>query len=107
MPITRMDIMTMAPKTNEATNYKVNENQKPSNEQFAMQAGMEKKIDHNTKQTVRKANADNPEYRYDAKEKGNNQYSGQQKKKSKQKEEETKKNNPYGFISSNHMDISI
>lgn len=105
MPITRMDMMTMAPKTNEATSYKVNQNQKPVHEQIMMTESMQKSIQHNSQQTVRKANAENTEYRYDAKEKGNNQYSGKQK--NSKKKEENKKNNKYGYIGENHIDISI
>jgi len=107
MPITRMDMMTMAPKTNEATSYKVQQNQKPVNEQLAMSQEMNKTIQHNSKQTVRKANAENPEYRYDAKEKGNNQYDGKQRKKEKKEEEEKVRRNKYGYISEHHIDISI
>lgn len=107
MPITRMDMMTMAPKTNEATSYKVQQNQKPVTEQMVMSQEMNKTIQHNSRQTVRKADAQNPEYRYDAKEKGNNQYDGKQKKKSKKDNEEKVKNNKYGHISEHHLDITI
>ena len=95
MPIARIDIMTMAPKTNEATSIKVNQNEKPVKEQVVISDHQQKNIEHNSQQTIRKANADNPAYRYDAKEKGNNAYSnnGKQKKKSNQDEKEKQKNN--------------
>lgn len=107
MPITRMDIITMAPKTNEVTGYKVNQNQKPVHEQVMLNENQQKTIQHNHQQTVRKSEAENPEYRYDAKEKGNNQYQGQQKKNLKKKKEEKEKNNKYGYIGEGHIDISI
>lgn len=106
MPITRMDLMTMAPKANEVTGYKVNQNQKPVNEQIVINENMQKTVQHNSQQTIRKSDVDNPEYRYDAKEKGNNQYQGKQKKNSKKKEEKGK-NNKYGYIDEKHIDISI
>ena len=106
MPITRMDLMTMAPKANEATGFKVNQNQKPVNEQVIINENMQKTVKHNSQQTIRKSDTDNPEYRYDAKEKGNNQYQGKQKKNSKKKEEK-EKNNKYGYIGEKHIDISI
>lgn len=107
MPISRMDMMTMAPKTNEATSYKVNQNQKPVNEQVVISENQQKTIQHNSQQTIRKSKAENSEYRYDAKEKGNNQYSGKQKKNSDKKEEEKEKNSKYGFIGEHHIDVSI
>lgn len=107
MPISRMDMMTMAPKASEATSYKVNQNQKPVHEQVIINDNTQKTIQHNSQQTIRKANAENPEYRYDAKEKGNNQYEGKQKKNSKKREEEKEKNSKYGYIGENHIDISI
>ena len=111
MPISRIDIMTMAPKSNEVTGYKVNQNQKPVHEQVMLNENQQKTIQHNHQQTVRKSETDNPEYRYDAKEKGNNQYQGKQKKNSKNKEEvekeEKEKNNKYGYIGERHIDVSI
>ena len=108
MPITSLDVITMAPKTNEATFVKVNQNQKPVNEQVVMNENMHKVIQHNNQQTVRKSDVDNPEYRYDAKEKGNNKYKQQKKKQGKKEEkEEIEKNNQYGYIGEHHIDVKI
>lgn len=109
MPIARIDIMTMAPKTNEATSFKVNQNEKPVKEQIVISDHQHKNAERNSQQTIRKANTDNPAYRYDAKEKGNNAYSnqGKQKKKSSQDEKEKEKNSRSGNIEAHHLDITI
>lgn len=107
MPISRMDMMTMVPKTNEATPYRVNQTQKPVHEQVVLSDHQQKTAEHNSQQTVRKANAENPAYRYDAKEKGNNSYSGKQKKNSRKKEEEKEKNSRNGSVGEYHIDITI
>ncbi|HWT76786.1 MAG TPA: hypothetical protein VN258_18965 [Mobilitalea sp.] len=46
--------------------------------------------EHNKPKELTKS--DNPEYRYDAKEKGNNQYTGSNNKRKEKKEEEKKDN---------------
>lgn len=95
MPITRMDVMTMAPKSNEVTGYRVNQIQKPVHEQMIMSDTMKKTTEHNSKQTIRRSDVSNPEYRYDAKEKGNQSSGGRSKEQTKQplqkKENDTKR----------------
>jgi hypothetical protein len=57
-----------------------------------------------SEQTVATTKADNPEYRYDAKEKGNNPYYAQQKKKKIKKEE---KNSNKDVTLTNHKGFDI
>lgn len=86
MPITPIEIASMAPKSQEVTSYKHQESQKPMNDQILIHDKLSHEVKHNSQQTVKMTKGDNKEYRYDAKEKGNNSYSGSNSKK-KQKEE--------------------
>ena len=92
MAISPVEMISMAPKSQEVSFMKHTETQKPMLEQQQMTAKMHNEIKHNSTQAVPTKKSFNPEYRYDAKEKGNNSYSGQgkkQKKKDSQKEKET------------------
>ena len=87
MPITPIEIAAMAPKSQEASQYKHQETQRPMNEQMLISSKFNNDIRHNNMQAVKTSESDNKEYRYDAKEKGNNSYAdSQQKKKKKDKE---------------------
>lgn len=92
MPITRIDIATMAPKTQEVTLHKQQENQKPLHDQMQIHQQFNGEIKHNSQMTVKTIKSDNKEYRYDAKEKGNSSYIGSNgsKKKKKDKQDKTK-----------------
>jgi len=92
MAISPVEMISMAPKSQEASFMKHTEVQKPMVEQQQIAAKMNNEIKHNSNQPVPTKKSMNPEYRYDAKEKGNNSYSGQgkkQKKKGSEKENET------------------
>lgn len=89
MPITPIEIATMAPKSQEVSNYKHQESQKPMNDQILIHNKLNQEALHDSQQAVKTAKGDNREYRYDAKEKGNNGYAGSNSKK-KKKEEESK-----------------
>lgn len=91
MPITPIEVATMAPKSQEASIYKHQENQKPLNEQMVINNQFNNEVKHNSQQTVKTLKGDNNEYRYDAKEKGNSSYSGSKQNKKKKKQEEVKK----------------
>jgi len=99
MPITPIEIAAIAPKSQEASHYKQHESQRPINEQAQISSKFNNEIHHNNLQTVKTNKSDNKEYRYDAKEKGNNSYAGSnQKKKQKEKEEAAKDNFRSGSI---------
>jgi len=89
MPIRPIDIVTMAPKSQEVSTYKQQEVQKPMNEQMHLHNQFNNEIRHNQQQTTKTVKAENTEYRYDAKEKGSNSYSGSgyNQKKKKEKDE--------------------
>jgi hypothetical protein len=67
------------------------ETQKPLNEHILLGQQLNSHIKHDSQQTVKTIKSENKEYRYDAKEKGNNSYTGtKQNKKKKEKEEAPK-----------------
>lgn len=105
MPINPIDMLSMAPKTQEVTQYKHAENQKTFNQQVEICAQFANEIKHNSKQTVKTTNNEDTEYRYDAKDKGNNSNSNQSQKKKKENEKDSTNKN-YRIKTSN-FDIKI
>lgn len=96
MAISPVEMISMAPKSQEASFMKQSEVHKPNVEQQVMTAKMNQEIKHNSTQAVPTKKSNNPEYRYDAKEKGNNSYQGKEQKKKDSKKNEMdkdKKNN--------------
>lgn len=96
MPISRIDMISIAPKSQEVSQYRQGEVSKTFAEHVQIQAGFQKEIAHNSKKTEKPTNSENKEKRYDAKEKGNNTYEGQDSRKEKKeskKETEIKLSN--------------
>ena len=91
MAITPIEMISMVPKSQEASYMKHSEAQKPNVQQQVMATKMNQDIKHNGSQPVPTKKSVNEEYRYDAKEKGNNNYQGNQKKKKDSKKEESGK----------------
>lgn len=88
MPITRIEMISIAPKSQEASSQRQNEVSKSFAEQTQIQAGFHKEIQHNSQQTTKSAKGENGEYRFDAKEKGNNSYKNQGNKNKKKNQKE-------------------
>jgi uncharacterized protein YwqG len=88
MPIKPIDIITMPPKSQEVSVYKQHEVQKPMNEQMHLNNQFNNEIRHNGQQATKTIKSENREYRYDAKEKGNNSYNGSGYHGQKKKKEE-------------------
>lgn len=88
MPIKPIDIITMPPKSQEVSVFKQHEVQKPMNEQMHLNNQFNNEIRHNGQQTTKTIKSENREYRYDAKEKGNNSYNGSGNHGQKNKKEE-------------------
>jgi len=94
MPITRLDMISMAPKTQEAGAYKQQEMQHPTNQQHNIVGTVQQQARQNETQTVRSGKTENEEQKYDAKERGGGAYggsSGQKKEKEKKEEEQRMK----------------
>ena len=105
--ITPIEMYTMVPKSQEASMQHHAENTKQVNQQLNGMQQIENQARQNTQQTVRAANADNPEYRYDAKEHGNNEYYGGQREKKKKKDEEKKEEGTVKKTSPGRFDVRI
>lgn len=105
MPIRPIDIVTIPPKTQEATQYKHAENQKSFIDQVNISAQLTSTIKHNSKQTVKTTNNEDYEYQYDAKDKRNNTDSRQNQKRRKENEKDSK-NESYKIKTSN-FDVKI
>ncbi|MEE1343133.1 MAG: hypothetical protein U0L23_10540 [Lachnospiraceae bacterium] len=76
-------------------------NQKGTTDQQQFMSHMDKEIRHQSESVVKKSESDLYEKRFDAKEKGSNQYEDKRKKKKKQHTKESKNKNtntrPGGF----------
>ncbi len=83
---------------------KQNQDNKGMTDQFNFQSQFSKEIKNHLKQVHNANDADNAEYRYDAKEKGNNAYQNNQNKNKNDK----KKKKIYGELkSTSNIDIKI
>ena len=86
--ITPIEMYTMAPKSQEASNIRHGEQVRDASQQAGIAQNISKQANDNTQRTVKMSETENPEYRYDAKERGNNEYSSDGQKKKKKEEEE-------------------
>jgi hypothetical protein len=106
MPITPIEVAAMVPKSQDASIHRQQQTQKPINEQIQIHKHINAEIKHNNQQTVKTQKGDNPEYRYDAKEKGNNNYPNSKQNKNK-KEKNEKNQNPNNRQLPGSIDIRI
>lgn len=77
-------------RTQEASQIKHMQNQRTQHAQEQINKNFQTMIEHEHIKPKETTKSDNPEYRYDAKEKGNNQYSGNGGKNREKKEEDKK-----------------
>lgn len=105
MAITPIEVISMAPKSQEASMQRSIETQRPMHEQIQLSDRLQSETMHKEQQTIPTKDTENTEYRYDAKEKGNNGflYSRDQKQKQKKPQEETTKKN----LNLNGFDVRI
>lgn len=88
MPITRLDMISMAPKTQEAGTYKQQEVQHPATQQHNIAGVVQQQTRMNETQTVRSNKTENEEQKYDAKERGKGAYGGSSGKRKEQEKKE-------------------
>jgi len=72
MPVTQIDIVTAAPKTNETLPVKTAEIQKPVNDNLNALAQVERNIQDSAEITIRPNASETPEFRYDTGEREGN-----------------------------------
>jgi len=90
LPLTRLDMISMAPKTQEAGTYKQQEVQHPANQQHGIAGTVQLQARLNETRTVQSNRTENEEKKYDARERGKGAYQGSSegRKKQEKKEEE-------------------
>ena len=88
MAVNPIEMISMAPKSWETSNQNVARLQKQEFAHQSLVTEYGKDVQHDGQQTVKSAKTDQPEYRYDANEKGggNGSYQGGKKKKKEDKE---------------------
>lgn len=90
MSIRPVDVNGMIQRTQDVSTMKQNEDNKPVMEQRNIQTQFSKETIHHMKQVTHADDTQNQQKRYDAKEKGSNEYVNQQKNKKKEKKTEGK-----------------
>ncbi len=94
LPITRLDMISMAPKTQEVGAYKNQEVQHPTTQQHNIAGTVQQQVRQQQTQTVRSNKTENEEQKYDAKDRGKGAYggsAGERKEKEKKEEEQRMK----------------
>lgn len=66
MPVTQIDLVSMAPKTNETLPIKTAEMQKPVTDNLNAFAQVEKHIQDSADTTIRPSRGETPEFRYES-----------------------------------------
>lgn len=100
MPISPIDFITIAPKSQEASHVQAGHESRQAQANAMVNTQFQQHVEQNSRQAVQKANADNEKYRYDAKEKGNNSEQNKKKKKNTKnsdKKEQEKTERPRHF----------
>jgi len=90
MSIRPVDFNGMIQRTQDVSAMKQNENNKPVMEQQNIQTQFSKETVRHMQQVTHADDAQNQQKRYDAKEKGSNEYVNQQKQKKKEKKKDGK-----------------
>jgi len=92
MPITPIDLATVAPKSQETFITKQPEVQKPLTDHMNANLQTEQKVQRQSDTVILTQKGENPEYRYDAKDGSGNSasYSGGKKQQKKQKDNASK-----------------
>ena len=90
MPITPIDLATVAPKSQETFITKQPEVQKPLTDHMNANLQTEQKVQRQSDTVILTQKGENPEYRYDAKDGSGNSasYSSNDKKREKHREEQ-------------------
>lgn len=98
-----IDLHGMVQRAQDVSTIKQQGDNKPLQDQQNIQHTLHKNIEKSSKQVVQKDDMEYLRYDYDAKKKGNGQYSGQQKKKKQQQQEKER----VIVKGQSHLDIKI
>lgn len=98
-------MISIAPRSQEASNQHVNEQHKAEHAQSNMAQQFGRHIKENAEVVIQTSKGEQQEYRYDAKEKGNGSYSGQNRKGKQKKKDDG--NDKQEEIKLSNFDIKI
>lgn len=107
MAISPLELNGTVSRTQDFTTIKHNEDNKGNLDQSNIQNQFHKEIEVKTKQVHNAEDAENTSYRYDAKEKGNGQYSGDGGKQREKDDKERKKEGKVIIKGQGRFDIKI
>lgn len=102
MPVGPIEVI----RAQEATQIRHMDAQRAQHAQEMINKNFQTTVEHEHNKPVETTKSENKEYRYDAKEKGNNQYTGSDSKK-KEKENKKDTKDPKGTPKSGGIDILI
>lgn len=98
-------MISIAPRSQEASNQHINEQHKAEHAQNNMAQQFGRHIKENAEVVIQTSKGEQQEYRYDAKEKGNGSYSGRSRKGKQKKGDDDK--NKQEEIKLSNFDIKI
>lgn len=108
MSITPIEMYTMAPKSQEASQVRHGEQAKFHSQQAEVVNKIDRNIQENSQRTTKAKESENPEYRYDAKDGGNGAGSYNPSGKGKQEEKDTDENNKFkGIVNTSRREGGI
>lgn len=105
MPINPIDVFTMPPKSQETAQFQKNHLDRAVNGEHVANQQFQDKVNKNMQKTVHAKEKEEKGFRFDAKEKGQNEYQDNRKKKERQ--EQVEKKSPYPRVNGSSFDITI
>lgn len=106
MPINPIDVFTMSPKSQETSQFQKNHLDRAVNVDFVENQQFQEKVNRNMQKTVHAKDKEDKGFRFDAKDKGQNEYQDNRRKKQKQ-DTSTEKKSPYPSVTGSSFDITI
>lgn len=106
MPIRPIDMITVAPRSQEASNQQIHEQHRAETAQSNVAQQFGKHVREGSEVVIQTSKGEQTEYRYDAKEKGNGSYHANKHKREKKGKEE-KEQNKTEEIKLSNFDIRI
>ncbi|HAU87176.1 MAG TPA: hypothetical protein DCW90_17325 [Lachnospiraceae bacterium] len=104
MPIRPIDVFTMPPKSQETSQLQKSNMDRATNGEYVANQQFQDKVNRNMQKTVHAKDKEENGFRFDAKEKGQNEYQDNRKRKN-EKPKETKSRLPK--MNGSSFDISI
>lgn len=106
MPIQGIDHLLVAPRSQESSNVQKQNADKAPNQQNYLNNQMQNNVSHDLSSTKGTSESREKDEKYDAKEKGHNEYQRNERRK-REKEEEDKKLQKEAGVGGSFLDIKI